>query len=134
MSEFGKVSVSITAPNNTGIHPITLDIVNLPIGAIDRTDIDEIAAWMVVDGNAPQVVEMVSPNRLEIVQERDWENLNFEILVNESEGLDIETMRMNWLIVPNGMAIPELALLGGNVSMELIAGTVQEDPYHLWLH
>ena len=32
-------------------------------------------------------------------------------------------MRMNWLIVPNGMAIPELALLGGNVSMELIAGT-----------
>ena len=123
LSEFGKVSVSITAPNNTGIHPITLDIVNLPIGAIDRTDIDEIAAWMVVDGNAPQVVEMVSPNRLEIVQERDWENLNFEILVNESEGLDIETMRMNWLIVPNGMAIPELALLGGNVSMELIAGT-----------
>ena len=30
---------------------------------------------------------------------------------------------MNWLIVPHGMAIPELALLGGNVSMELIAGT-----------
>jgi hypothetical protein len=44
-------------------------------------------------------------------------------MVNESEGLDMDSMRMNWLIVPHGMAIPELALLSGNVSMDLTAGT-----------
>ena len=119
----GSVDLQLIAPNATGIHPITLDLVNLPLGAIDRTATEEVVAWMVVDGNRPSVVQFLSPNPLNIVQERDWENLTFEIMVNESEGLDMDSMRMFWLILPNGMAIPELALLGGNISMELIAGT-----------
>ena len=123
LSENGRVNLQVIAPNSTGIHPITLDLVNLPAGAIDRTDTEEVVAWMVVDGNAPSVVQFLSPDPLELVQERDWKDLGFEIMVNESEGLDMSSMRMNWLIMPHGMAIPELALLGGNVSMELIAGT-----------
>ena len=123
LSENGRVNLQVIAPNSTGIHPITLDLVNLPSGAIDRTDTEEVVAWMVVDGNAPSVVQFLSPDPLELVQERDWKDLGFEIMVNESEGLDMSSMRMNWLIMPHGMAIPELALLGGNVSMELIAGT-----------
>ena len=119
----GTANLQIIAPNSTGIHPITLDLVNLPFGAIDRTDTEAIVAWVVVDGNAPRVTQFLSPDPLGIVQERDWEDLTFEIMVNESEGLDMDSMRMFWLIVPHGMAIPELALLGGNLSMELIAGT-----------
>ena len=123
LSENGRVNLQVIAPNSTGIHPITLDLVNLPSGAIDRTDTEEVVAWMVVDGNAPSVIQFLSPDPLELVQERDWKDLGFEIMVNESEGLDMSSMRMNWLIMPHGMAIPELALMGGNVSMELIAGT-----------
>ncbi len=78
---------------------------------------------MVVDGNQPKVLQLLSPDPLDLVQERDWQDLNFEIMVNETEGLNLDSLRMHWLIVPHGMAIPELALLGGNVSMELIAGT-----------
>ena len=44
-------------------------------------------------------------------------------MVNETEGLSLDSMRMHWLIIPHGIAIPELALLNGNVSMDLIAGT-----------
>ena len=123
ISENGSAEILLTAPNNTGIHPITVDLVNLPAGGIDRTDSETVVAWMVVDANAPKVVQFLSPDPLDLVQERDWKDLGFEIMVNESEGLDIESLRMHWLIVPHGMAIPELALLGGNVSMELIAGT-----------
>ncbi|MBT4066677.1 MAG: hypothetical protein HOE76_05615 [Euryarchaeota archaeon] len=119
----GTADLLLIAPNSTGIHPITLDLVNLPLGAIDRTATEEVVAWMVVDGNPPSVVQFLSPDPLALIQERDWKNLTFEIMVNESEGLDMDSMRMYWLILPHGMAIPELALLGGNVSMELIAGT-----------
>ncbi len=119
----GTVEMQIIAPNSTGIHPITLDLVNLPFGAIDRTDTEAIVAWMVVDGNVPRVIELLSPDPFSIVQERDWKDFTLEIMVNESEGLDMESMQMSWLIVPHGMAIPELALLSGNLSMELIAGT-----------
>jgi hypothetical protein len=78
---------------------------------------------MVVDGTAPRVIQFLSPDPLDLVQERDWKDLVFEVMVNESEGLDMDSMRMNWLIVPHGMELPELALLSGNVSMDLIAGT-----------
>jgi hypothetical protein len=44
-------------------------------------------------------------------------------MVNESEGLALDSMRMHWLIIPQGITLPELALLDGNVSMDLIAGT-----------
>ena len=123
LSENGMVNLTLVAPNSTGIHPIKLDLINLPSGAIDRTDTEQIVAWMVVDSNQPRVLQLLSPDPLDLVQERDWENLRFEIMVNETEGLNLDSLQMNWLIVPHGMAIPELALLGGNVSMELIAGT-----------
>jgi hypothetical protein len=119
----GSANMQLIAPNSTGIHSITLDLVNLPSGAIDRTETDEIVAWMIVDGNAPKVIQFLSPDPLDLVQERDWKDLAFEIMVNESEGLDMDSLRMHWLIIPHGLAIPELALLRGNVSMELIAGT-----------
>ena len=119
----GTTDLQVIAPNSTGIFSITMDLVNLPSGAIDRTVSDDIVAWMVVDGNAPKVLQVLSPNPLDLVQERDWKNLSFEIMVNENEGLDLDSMRMQWLLIPHGMEIPELALLGGNVSMDLIAGT-----------
>ncbi|MBT7244403.1 MAG: hypothetical protein HN874_03030 [Euryarchaeota archaeon] len=123
MSINGTTNLHLVAPNSTGIHPITMDLVNLPPGAIDRTNSDEVVAWMVVDGDKPKVLQLLSPDPLELVEERDWENLTFEIMVNESEGLSLDSMRMHWLIVPHGITIPELALLSGNVSMDLIAGT-----------
>ena len=123
LSENGVVNMPLVAPNSTGIHPIKLDLINLPAGAIDRTDSEQVVAWMVVDGNQPKVLQLLSPDPLDLVQERDWQDLNFEIMVNETEGLNLDSLRMHWLIVPHGMAIPELALLGGNVSIELIAGT-----------
>jgi len=123
LTENGVVNMPLVAPNSTGIHPIKLDLINLPAGAIDRTDSEQVVAWMVVDGNQPKVLQLLSPDPLDLVQERDWQDLNFEIMVNETEGLNLDSLRMHWLIVPHGMAIPELALLGGNVSMELIAGT-----------
>lgn len=119
----GSAELNLVAPNSTGIHPITLELVNLPIGAIDRTDNEEVVAWMVVDGSKPKVFQLLSPDPLELVEERDWENLTFEIMVNESEGLALDSMRMHWLIIPQGITLPELALLDGNVSMDLIAGT-----------
>ena len=123
MSINGTTDLYLVAPNSTGIHPITMDLVNLPLGAIDRTNTDEVVAWMVVDGDKPKVLQLLSPDPLELVEERDWENLTFEIMVNESEGLSLDSMRMHWLIVPHGITIPELALLSGNVSMDLMAGT-----------
>ena len=126
-SENGIANLQLVAPNETGIYSISVDLDNLPSGAIDRTDSDQIVAWIVVDSNEPRVMELISPSPEVSIQERDWENLTFEFMINETEGLDLDSLRMQWLIVPQGMSLPELALLGGNVSMELIAGTGSGD-------
>ena len=123
LSDNGIANIQLVAPNNTGIYSITLDLYNLPIGAIDRTDSTQIVAWIVVDGNQPKVMELISPRPDSSIKERDWKDLTFEFMVNETEGLDLDSMKMEWLIIPQGMTLPELALLGGNVSMDLIAGT-----------
>ena len=123
ISESGLAVIDLIAPNETGIHPITVSLENLPIGSIDRTDQSHIVSWMVVDSNKPSVLELVSPDTSQIIQERDWKNLRFEFMINETEGLDLDSLEMHWLILPSGMAIPELAVLEGNTSMDLIAGT-----------
>jgi len=58
-----------------------------------------------------------------LIQERDWKDLEVGIMINESEGLDVDSLRLHWLLMPSGRNLPELALLGGNTSMQLIAGT-----------
>ena len=93
------------------------------MGAIDRTDSSLVVSWIVVDSNIPRVLGLVSPDSSQIVQERDWKDLRFEFMINETEGLDLESLEMHWLILPSGMLIPELAVLEGNTSMNLIAGT-----------
>lgn len=123
ISESGLALIDLMSPNETGIHPITLSLENLPIGAIDRTDQSHIVSWLVVDSNKPRLVELVSPDSSQIIQERDWKDLRFEFMINETEGLDLDSLEMHWLILPSGMAIPELAVLEGNTSMDLIAGT-----------
>ena len=124
VSKFGIALIDLLAPNESGIHPITVNLDNLPSGAIDRTDSSHIVSWMVVDSNKPRVLGLVSPDPSQVVQERDWKDLSFEFMVNETEGLDLDSMEMHWLILPSGMLIPELALVEGNTSMGLIAGTV----------
>lgn len=123
VSDNGTSNVEIKASNFSGIYPVTLDLVNLPIGAIDRTLNEKIVAWVVVDGNQPMVTSIISPNPFEEVQERDWKDMQFEFLVKEPEGLDVESLMLHWLIVPRGMTLPDFALLGGNTSMQIIAGT-----------
>ena len=123
VAENGIANLSLIAPNETGIHPITVDLENLPIGAIDRTDSSRIVNWMIVDSNTPKVLELLSPDSSVEIQERDWQDLRFEIMISEIEGLDLDSIRMHWLVLPSGMLIPELAVLGGNETMQLIAGT-----------
>ena len=122
VSKNGLAVVDLVANNDSGVYPITIDLENLPIGAIDRTDTSRVVSWMVVDSNKPIVLDLLSPDSSKLVQERDWKDLRFEFLINETEGLDMESMEMHWLILPSGMAIPELALIEGNTTLELIAG------------
>ena len=68
ISESGLALIDLMSPNETGIHPITLSLENLPIGAIDRTDQSHIVSWLVVDSNKPRLVELVSPDSSQIIQ------------------------------------------------------------------
>ena len=133
VAENGIANLSLIAPNETGIHPITVDLENLPIGAIDRTDSSRIVNWMIVDSNTPKVLELLSPDSSVEIQERDWQDLRFEIMISEIEGLDLDSIRMHWLVLPSGMLIPELAVLGGNETMQLVAGTGSGAQYHSML-
>ncbi|MDP6869367.1 MAG: hypothetical protein QGI21_01160 [Candidatus Poseidoniaceae archaeon] len=123
LSHNGLIDVLITSPNSSGIYTVQVDVINLPAGGIDRTDSDSVVAWLVVDASPPRVTQLVSPSLDEKIEERDWKNLPFEFVLEETEGLQLDSLRMHWLIMPNGMMIPEMALLGGNVSLEIISGT-----------
>ena len=123
LSTNGQLSMSLIAPNQSGIHPITLDLSNLPIGAIDRTDDQMVVAWMIVDSNAPRVTQLLSPSAESIIEERDWKDLRFELMIDEPEGIDVESLRLHWILMPEGRTLTESSLIGGNVTMQLIAGT-----------
>ncbi|HIF45370.1 MAG TPA: hypothetical protein EYQ73_01045 [Candidatus Poseidoniales archaeon] len=123
VSSNGRLSMSLIAPNQSGIYPISLDLANLPIGVIDRTDDQAVVAWMIVDSNAPRITQLLSPSAENVIEERDWENLRFEFMIDEPEGLDVESLRLHWILMPEGRTLTELSFIGGNVTMELIAGT-----------
>jgi hypothetical protein len=78
---------------------------------------------MIVDSNAPRITQLLSPSAENVIEERDWENLRFEFMIDEPEGLDVESLRLHWILMPEGRTLTELSFIGGNVTMELIAGT-----------
>jgi hypothetical protein len=121
----GEIIVEFQTPSESGVYPLTVKASDLPTGGLDRTDDSVVAAWVIVDSAAPSVNGLISPRGDNPIAEWMWENLSVEISINEEEGLDMDTMVMQWVVIPAGLGFHSLAIATGNSSLELLAGHAQ---------
>ena len=124
-STAGELRVEFQTPSDSGVYPLTIKASDLPTGGLDRTDDSVVAAWVIVDSVSPEVNGLISPRGGESIPEWMWDNLSIEISVDEAEGLDMDTMVMQWVVIPAGLSFHSLAIATGNSSLELLAGHAQ---------
>jgi len=124
-SSAGEIAVDFQTPSESGVYPLTIKASDLPTGGLDRTDDTLVAAWVIVDSAPPEVNGLIAPRSDESVPEWMWDNLSIEISINELEGLDMDTMVLQWVVLPAGLTFHSLAVAMGNSSLELLAGNAQ---------
>ena len=124
-STAGEIRVEFQTPSNSGVYPLTIKASDLPTGGLDRTDDSVVAAWVIVDSAPPEANGLISPRGDESIPEWMWDNLSIEISIDEEEGLDMDTMVMQWVVLPAGLSFHSLAIATGNSSLELLAGHAQ---------
>ena len=104
----GKFNGSIIAPAMANTYSFEVSLRNAPNGA-KRAEPDNPILWRVVDDNQPFVDEIASPSMVDLILEKDFESFELEVLINEPEYLDSDTLLLNWEIILLGMACPQQA-------------------------
>jgi len=96
----GGFVANLEMPMTSGDHPLNVELANLPTNADDLTDRSTPVMWIVVDGDAPVVTEVLSPRPTAVLTMEDLSELEIEIRVKELEQLNPASMQVNWRIQP----------------------------------
>jgi len=75
-----------------------------------------------VDDNAPQLMEIRSPDSESVIPESDWSDLMIQLTVREMEQLDPDSLVLNYGIHPAGLGLNVAAKYDGRVDMDLLGG------------
>jgi len=120
-SSNGSFSSILTAPFTSGSYGIHTQLRNPPNGAIDRSPTSS-AAWFIVDDQVPNVVGITSPLFSIVLFESTWSSLDFEVLIQEEDRLNEETLLIHWAVHPRGMGLSSQSIINGNLPLSVIGG------------
>jgi hypothetical protein len=95
LAQQGIWNIALTTPGNSGTIPLTWSIGCMPEQGIDATDKGTSVRWIVVDGEGPIPVEILSPRTGAIL---DSEQHEVRIIVSEEGGIDIESLQLVWWV------------------------------------
>ncbi len=96
----GGFTANVEMPMTSGDHPLNVELANLPTNAEDLTDRSTPVMWIVVDGDRPEVIEVLSPRPNSVLTMEDLSELEVEIRVKELEQLNPTSLQVNWRIQP----------------------------------
>ena len=125
----------IISPLEPGTYPLTGTIFDPPNGAIDKGPQTPFG-WFIVDEISPKIISVNSPVHNSVINEKDWEDLSFEIIISEDEQLNAQSLILNWAIYPAGLGLNvdsvgngtrPLNILGGKSSGESVPCKAQLD-------
>ena len=114
-----EFNATITAPLTEGEYPLFIGLIDGPNGVIDRTT-DAGILWFVVDGAQPVITEISKPILGEEIKESNFGEIEFEIRIEETNGLNPDSLRLNWAIYPAGSSFGAQSLVEGNTAIEIL--------------
>ena len=95
LAQQGIWNIALTTPGLSGTIPLTWSVGCMPEQGIDATDKGTSVRWIVVDGEGPIPVEILSPRMDAIL---DSEQHEIRIVVSEEGGIDIESLQLIWWV------------------------------------
>jgi hypothetical protein len=95
LAQQGIWNIALTTPGLSGTIPLTWSVGCMPEQGIDATDKGTSVRWIVVDGEGPIPVEILSPRTGAILGSEQHE---IRIVVSEEGGIDLESLQLVWWI------------------------------------
>lgn len=117
----GQFSGTLLSPLETGTYALTGTLSDPPNGAIDRGP-QTAFAWFIIDEISPQIIAVNSPSHNSIINEKEWNDLTFEVLISEDEQLDAQTLKVNWAIYPAGLGLNVESVNNGTLPLNILGG------------
>ena len=98
-TENGWWSATVKAPSQaSSAIPLTFELTEIPAQARDVTDTGLTILYIIVDNTPPIPIDVVGPRIGSEIQVSALSSLVVEIQVKEFEQLDIDTVRLNWIV------------------------------------
>jgi hypothetical protein len=115
----GTFSGSMIAPLVDGTYGLYGDLLDAPNGAVYR-GYDSAFVWFIVDNEAPRVAAVDRPGFNSMLVEEEWEDLQFELRLDENAQLDEGTLRLHWSLNEAGLGLNSYVFDNGSVSLEIL--------------
>ena len=118
--ENGYFSVTLTAPQANGGYALTWELFSLPLSNIDQTSQSSLS--LVVDSEAPTIIEIVKP-RIDVeIAEEDMYSIEFEASFKETY-LNTSNVMLHWRVIYDEN--PSVTIVEGVEDLDVIssAGT-----------
>lgn len=95
LAQQGVWNTALVTPGNSGTIPLTWSVGCMPEQGIDVTDKGTSVRWIVVDGQGPIPVEILSP-RMGAVLDSSLHQVR--IVVSEEGGIDVDSLQLEWWV------------------------------------
>ncbi|HIO94235.1 MAG TPA: hypothetical protein EYN46_02640 [Candidatus Poseidoniales archaeon] len=111
VSQNGSFYISIEGPWESGSHALSWGLTGLPPQGNDVTDGQTALFWIVVDGDGPRPVEVVTPRLDSTIPLADLGEVTIDLRIAETQEIDPDSLRLQWLVTegedPKGVMIAE---------------------------
>jgi hypothetical protein len=111
VSQNGSFYISIEGPWESGSHALSWGLTGLPPQGTDVTDGQTALFWIVVDGDGPRPVEVVTPRLDSTIPLADLGEVTIDLRIAETQEIDPDSLRLQWLVTegedPKGVMIAE---------------------------
>ena len=117
----GEFSGIIISPLEPGTYALTGTIFDPPNGAIDKGPQTPFG-WFIIDEVSPKIISVNSPVHNSVINEKDWDNLSFEIMISEDEQLNAQSLILNWAVYPEGLGLNVDFVVNGTSPLNILGG------------
>ena len=117
----GSFNGTIISPLIKNSYYFEVSLRNSPNGASIKQPVNPLM-WFVIDDSPPEMVKINYPKVNELIYESDWSELDIELLISESNYLDISSLKLNWQVHPSGFGMLTNSIVNGSSNLELLGG------------
>ena len=115
----GTFSGTMIAPLLDGTYGLFGGLRDAPNGAVYRGD-ESAFVWFIVDNEAPRIAAVDRPGFKSMLEEEAWEDLQFELRLDENARLNASTLRLHWSLNEAGGVVNSYVFDNGSVPLEIL--------------